>query len=101
MSRSYKLLAIELPIILIIRKKMLQSLITYGFLYSKSIDADKSPAVLQQPLDEILEIPEAQALWGQKKKDKEEEVVAEEKVTEEPEEVEEVEEEEEEISESD
>ena len=100
MSRSYKLLAIELPIILIIRKKMLQSLITYGFLYSKSIDADKSPAVLQ-PLDEILEIPEAQALWGQKKKDKEEEVVAEEKATEEPEDVEEVEEEEEEVSESD
>ena len=73
---------------------MLQSLLTYGFLYSKSLDTDKSPAVLQQPLDEILEIPEAQALWGYEKKD-EEDVEAEKNSKKKSEEVEEVEEEEE------
>ena len=50
---------------------MLQSLITYGYLYSKELSADKAPTVLQ-PLDEVLEIPEAEALWGTKKKDEKE-----------------------------
>ena len=67
---------------------MLQSLITYGYLYSKELSADKAPTVLQ-PLDEVLEIPEAEALWGTKKKDEKEaeaEVVAEVKVVDEEEE---------------
>ena len=32
---------------------MLQSLITYGYLYSKELSADKAPTVLQ-PLDEVV-----------------------------------------------
>lgn len=81
---------------------MLQSLITYGYLYSKELSADKAPTVLQ-PLDEVLEIPEAEALWGTKKKDEKEaeaEVVAEVKVVDEEDDDEE-DDEDEEVEESD
>ena len=47
---------------------MLQTLIHYGFLYSRQLGAEK-PEVDSQPLDLLLEIPEAKTVLNAPKND--------------------------------
>ena len=47
---------------------MLQTLIQYGFLYSRQLGVEK-PTVDSQPLDSLLEVPEAKTILNAPKQD--------------------------------